>query len=334
MKRAKKALPVIICAALIAGAGITAGLVFAVSRNAGEELFWYVSPEIQRAWTDVMAENPMGGTNTIRAYLQDEGISGEFPGFIITYDRAAAARMISGEEGGGEGGPVMIYQNLSVTQDYNGAVPLAVDPWMVFREYVNPALTWSLAASGAGGALLIPGFDGEYVSAWLAQLLQEEPGVFPQDEAVWDAAREVFFLNPGFQRGAVSYNWNDVWILFQKTNPAWIYAPLSRIRGLPRTETAGLEASRFPSRPDWRNYGIQAKILWAVPSGKDPDSKKLSAAFAAAEDWLKDARVQTKLAEVLLCAPAVNSGLPFNAISQSAQFAWLNSSFVWQAPKR
>jgi hypothetical protein len=222
--------------------------------------------------------------------------------------------------------PLILYPRLALTREHDGALLLALDPWMMFRDFKDPAVSRSRVDSPGGGEgiLILPGRDQDARRAWAAQLLQRQSGVFPDDPAAWQAVTEgLFFDNSRFQPGAETYGWLDAMPLLYRSSPAWIYAPLSRIRQQPPLESAGLASDRYPDAEDWHEFGIQAAMLWAVPFGGAQD--KL-------EDlrlWLADPQTQTVIANTLDWIPAHPEGAPYNAISRSARLAYLSSSFIW-----
>jgi hypothetical protein len=162
--------------------------------------------------------------------------------------------------------------------------------------------------------------------AWLAQLLQKEPAVWSEGRAYWAEEGNALFRRGLFQRGALTYNWNNSWEIFLKNKPAWIYAPVSMALGLSAFQSAGLTASRFPEPSSWNSYGLQAELLWAIPFAtiKDQDAK-----LAELKTWLQRGEIQTALANTLHWIPAAPDGLPYNALAQSAQSIWRRSSFIW-----
>jgi hypothetical protein len=221
-----------------------------------------------------------------------------------------------------------LYQGLASSRKYQGALVLALDPWMMFKDFKDPAVSRSrVDASGGGeGILIVPGRDADSRWAWAAQLLQSRSGVFPRDQAVWQSAVEgMFWNNARFQSGAETYGWIDAMPLLYRSSPAWIYAPLSRIRSQPYQDTSGLEANRYPEPDDWHEFGIQAAMLWAIPFGRGRNLEKLGDIQA----WLAAPETQTVIANALGWIPAHPAGIPYNAISRSSRLAYLSSSFVW-----
>jgi hypothetical protein len=106
---------------------------------------------------------------------------------------------------------------------------------------------------------------------------------------------------------------------------AWVYAPLSAIRRYPNPQKAILEATAFPEPAENNHYSLQAKLLWALPSGSDRDKEKLATTLA----WLREPETQTVIADVLEWIPADPYGKPYDPISLSSHRNWLTASFVY-----
>jgi hypothetical protein len=224
---------------------------------------------------------------------------------------------------------VTVYRGLVSAGKYGEALPLAVDPWLVFRKFTVSSLNWTSVENGAGtaGRIFLAGNDPSAVRAWTAQLLQEAPGVFPQDRELWSQTGEQLLLGRRFQNGARTYTWEELWPhLLADDETVWVYAPLSRLRKLPLHETNILEADIFPSRPGWNEFGIQAEILWAAPFGDAKNQKKLQ----ATEEWLRSADMQSLAADTLGWISAHPRSPPYNPISGNARRAWLTASYVWE----
>ncbi len=256
---------------------------------------------------------------------REEAPPGGLYGYRISADRGWGTPPVA--EGGRAGLVPAAYRDLSRTLEADGALPLAVDPWMVFRRHAEPRLTRKRLEAGGPGVLLLPGGDPAAVWAWTAQDLQVKPGVFPQDPDLW---RERFGRLPRdgrFQPGALTFTWEDVWPGLLGPEAAWVYAPLSRVQALPGSRTSLLGADPFPEREGWNEYGIQARVLWAVPFGKAAGGRSSEAAAG----WLRKPETQAFLAAALLWAPAERSARPVNPLAASAQKAWIESSFVWEA---
>jgi hypothetical protein len=242
-------------------------------------------------------------------------------------EKTGLAAVLPAEKPAGEPGPV-VYPWLSRNLEWQGALTVAVNPWLVFKKHQVPGLSRLRVDSleGGEGLLIIPGGEAEAVNAWLGQLLQQESGVFPRDLDIWREAEETLFRGRRFQAGAPGYHWLDVWPLLLREEHAWVYAPISRVRGLSTYRMGLLEASRFPEREGWNQFGVQADVLWALPFGTEKQRKKLAAAVA----WIKNPRNQTEIANDINWVPAHPAGIPYNPLTWEAQIAWLRSSFIWQ----
>jgi hypothetical protein len=314
----------ILVAGLAAALVLAGGLVcaFIVLKDKPAPL-WLVEEGLAEQWEAVLGSAPESpGFTALEIYR------GNLPknryGYIIT-------TALPPKEAG-ETGMVRVYPNLAETRRQGDALVLALDPWLVFSEFTDPALSRSRVEEGGdrSGLLAAPGGDSRARFAWLSQLLQNEPGVFPPGEEYWETQGNTLFHGGFFQHGAATYNWDNTWELFLREKPAWIYAPLSSARSLLSYQSAGLVAARFPENRQWNRYGIQAEILWAIPFG----GEQYTAFLEAAETWLESGAVQTLIANTLKWIPSVPGGRPYNTLSRSAQLAWLNSSFVWQPSKR
>jgi hypothetical protein len=299
------------------GVVIAGAAVFFLTRS---RAVWLVDSAYLEQWERVLeAANAPQRIRVVRA-----GEDGGFPknryGFSITTRGSL--------EQAEDGPPLVMYRGLPSEGEYRGALVLALDPWMMFRDFKEPAISRSRAVSPAGGegTLVIPGRDMDSRWAWAAQLLQQQPGTFSDDRELWEATAEGLFRNTRFQQGADTYGWIDALPLFYRSSPGWIYAPVSRIRLQPPQDTSGLEANRFPEREDWHEFGIQADILWAVPFGGEKNTAKL----LTTKTWLLDPKTQTVIADTLNWIPAHREGTPYNAVSRAARHAWLSSSFIWQ----
>ncbi|MDR1239912.1 MAG: hypothetical protein LBK27_07350 [Treponema sp.] len=289
---------------------------------------WVVEESLSADWGRVLREASPAPPFTRVAALSPEGaFSPKGRGFLIT----ARRDRISGDKTGtadapGETGPVAVYPWLSQTRQWRDALALAADPWMIFRKLGDPLPDRRRVEAPGSGVLICPGGEAPAVFAWISQLVQDSPGAFPGEIQRWQIEEENLFQGRRFQNGARNYTWVDVWPLLFRDNTAWVYAPLSLIRELPPYRMGLLEASRFPEKTGWNEYGVQADILWALPFGWKPDHKDLE----AASEWLKDPAIQTLIANRINWVPAHPLGSPYNTVSWEAQMAWINSSFVWQ----
>jgi hypothetical protein len=292
---------------------------------------WLVDEAYREQWERILDTAP----RRIRVMTAPEDggrrVPGNRYGFIIS-SRGPLERAAPASEAEGDGGfalkSLALYEGLSGSQEYQGAMVLALDPWMMFRDFKDPAVSRDRvdAAGGGEGTLITPGRDWDARWAWAAQLLQRQSGVFPQDQALWQAAVEGMFRNNArFQSGAETYGWMDAMPLLYRSSPAWVYAPLSRIRSQSYQDTGGLEANRYPEPGDWREFGIQAAMLWAIPFGAEKNTKKLG----DVQTWLTAPATQTAIANALGWIPAHPAGTPYDSISRSARLAYLSSSFIW-----
>ena len=284
------------------------------------KLLWYVDEEYTAAWNRVLnaGRPPFSRHQVVSRPANALFPAGRF-GFIVTRCGPAGERA--------EGAPVALYRDLARTRVYQDWHVLALDPWMVFRKHQDPEPGRSfLDLSNGRGSLLLAGLDEEAVRAWLFQLLQESPGVFPQDEDSWQRKSEGLAREYPFQNGAFSYSWVQTWPLLFRSEAACLYAPLSQARSLPPFRIGLLDATRFPEPAGWDRYGMQAEILWAKIQGDAKQREKI----AGVERWLRDAATQTVIANIFEWIPAHPSGIPFNTVSWESQMAWLRSSYIWQ----
>jgi hypothetical protein len=287
---------------------------------------WLVDDRYREQWERVLdTANP---PRRIRV-VTDTGrpFPGNRYGFIISA-RGPLERAAVGETEGEDPSfrRLVIYPALSASREQGGALLLALDPWMMFRDFKDPAVSRDRIDGGAGeGLIILPGRDLDSRWAWAAQLLQTRTGVFPEDPETWRTLMDTMFWERRFQGGADTYGWMDALPLLYRSSPAWVYAPLSRIRLQPSLETSGLEANRYPEPEDWHEFGLQAAMLWAIPLGRERNREKLS----SLQEWLADPQTQTVIADTLGWIPAHPGGRPYNAVSRSARLAYLSSSFIW-----
>jgi len=284
------------------------------------KLLWYVDEGYTAAWNRIIRERtpPFMRSEVVARENDAPFPKGRF-GFIITRSGPEGERITDA--------PVILYRGLSRTREYDDWMVLALDPWMVFRKHQDPEPGRSfLEAGNERGSILLPGNDQVAVQAWLCQLLQEEPGVFVQGNRLWQEKGQALVREYPFQNGAFTYSWIQVWPLLFRGGTTSVYAPLSQARALPPYRAGLLDATRFPEPEDWNRYGLQADILWAKKYGDDKHHKKLD----ATEQWLKDPKVQTYIANAIEWIPAHPSGIPYNTVSWETQMAWLRSSFIWQ----
>jgi hypothetical protein len=308
--------------------------VFAVNLNRSRPA-WYVEPGLERQWGELLERASAPPPFTLRnLYDPAAGLKKGRYGVIIATTFPEEGGPSSEEEP--RDAPIRLFPGLYRDRgDYQGAIPLALNPWLVFRKTTDPPLALDRALSGrdGDGFLILPGAEDEAVLAWTAQLLQSSPGAFPMERQVWeDTAQRLIYANSGFQAGAPTYTWLDGWIRLLQNETAWLYAPLSRARGLDPYDVGRLSATIFPIPGDWNTYGLQAEVLWAVPrAGENRDQAAL---LEEAGAWLSAVETQTLIADLLGWIPAQPGGTPYDTLARQAQVAWFSSGFVWQiSPK-
>ena len=285
---------------------------------------WIVEDSYVDVWEKVLTDlpSPLKGAKIIpQSTLKGKPPASRYGYFISSVQQpqvSAAAQDI-----------VRVYRGLAGSQQIENVFPLAVDPWLVFRKYTSAPLTREEAEHGPaeGGRILTAGADQAANQAWIAQFLQEAPGVFSSDGELWERTGARLFLERRFQSGAMTYSWNELWPhLLADNETVWIYAPLSRIRRLPLYESNSLAADIFPGRPGWNDFGLQAEIIWAIPYGSEKNQEKLEAAGT----WLHSAEVQSLLADTLGWLAAHPEAPPYNPVSLSARTYWFTASYVWE----
>jgi len=273
---------------------------------------WYVEKGLENVWAQVLqtTENPPENFTSILVW--DGSDIPSKAGIII------ATRPWQTEQ------KVSVYPHLSRELEHQGAIVLALDPWMVFRKHINPVLTSERLLDEEGsGLLLIAGRDSSAVRAWTSRFFQEEYDAFPSDEDVWLEREQKLFNENLFLPGARSYDWESVLFKLMGNEPAWLYAPLSKIRGYSDPRKAILEAVAFPQSGN--QHSLQATLLWALPVGSAKEIKKISQAI----DWLKNPNTQTFIADTLEWIPADPYGNPYDPVSLSSHRLWLTSELVY-----
>jgi hypothetical protein len=294
---------------------------------------WLVEIGLEDQWEELLEHAPTPPPFIRwRPYDPAAGVKKGQHGIIITRDfpdGAADSGFPPSPEDPWEP-PLRIYPGLYQDRsDYRGAIPLALDPWLVLRKTTDPPLRLErvLNPRGGEGALILPGAEPEAALAWTIQLLQSSPGSFPLERRAWeDAERLLAYGNNRFQQGALSYTWFDAWIKLLQNGPAWLYAPLSKTRGLAAYDAGRLDAAIFPIPADWNSYGLQAEILWAIPEAFEDQAALLE----EAKLWLSSAETQAVIAELLGWIPAQSGATPHDTLARQAQLAWFSSSFIWQ----
>jgi hypothetical protein len=226
---------------------------------------------------------------------------------------------------------VQVYYALSFDLEYKGALTLALDPWMVFQKHTDSSLILDRVHNpdGGSGLLLLPGGEAEARKAWTARFLQNGAGTFSDDPALWLETERNLFNGDRFPEDTGAANWPDVLDILLSGEPAWLYAPLSVIRGYSAEGRASiLEAVVFPENSPGAQNSLQAKLLWAIPGGTD----KQKETFEETITWLKDPEVQTVIADELHWIPAVPYGQPYNPVSMTSYLAWLTTAYIYEAP--
>jgi hypothetical protein len=317
-------------AAVILAAAVLAGLIIAVLFQ--PKPVWYVEAPLANTWARVLRQGSAPFTKII-AYRPNEGIPRKGLGYCISNADIQTILGRKNETTGetGTGGntdlpeQLIIYKQLSDNREYQGALLLALDPWMVFFKHTSYPLSRVRVEGRGEGILILPGAESDATRAWASQLLQQSPGVYSGRESLRDMER---FLadDPRFQPGSEKSGWSEALSLLMREERSWLYAPLSRIMELPSYRTGQLKAHYFPGHSSWNNFGLQADLVWAIPFGKKGRQKKLD----AAETWLRDPKTQTLIANELHWIPADPQGNPYNTLCRDAQLAWLSSSYIWQ----
>jgi len=282
---------------------------------------WIIEDRYVKAWEKVIAASPspLPKAKVIPVSAAESRLSRSWYGYRI--DSSQEPQTAADE------GLIHVYRRFR-SENHGDAVPLAVDPWLVFRKFTSPPLSREEAENGTGDKdlVLLAGGDRAAVLAWAAQLVQESPGVFSRDEEMWEQTEARLLRGNFFQHGAMTYGWNELWPrLLGGQEDVRVYAPLSRIRQLPLHQTNILEADVFPGKRGWNEFGIQTDILWAVPYGSWKNREKLK----PVEVWLRSAPLQTLLADTLGWLSAHPDSPPYNPVTGSARIYYLTASYMW-----
>jgi len=287
-------------------------IAIAVFREKKQVNIWYVEQGLENIWQRILREIKPPDTFVETRVWDGVEIPSE-PGILI------ATKPWKTE------GKIYVYPRLSWELEHEGAITLALDPWMVFRKHINPPLTYNRTFSEAGGSglLLIPGRDNQAVMAWISRFIQEEPGRFPADDRVWQELEFNLFNGSRFPPGARGYDWQTVLFRLMGNEPAWLYAPLSTIRRHRDPRKSILEATPFPENSN--QTSLQAEILWALPTGTDNNKEKLAKTIA----WLKSPSTQTVIANNFEWIPADPYGEPYDPVSLSSHRVWLTAAWVY-----
>jgi len=285
---------------------------------------WIIEDRYVKTWEKMLAASPspmpMLKAKIIPASTVEAGMPRSWYGYKIdsTYEPPTAVE---------SEGFVRVYRGFR--EPGGDALPLAYDPWLVFRKFTSPLITREEAENGSKGKdrVLLAGGDRAAVLAWISQLVQEPSGVFSPDETLWEQTETKLLRGDFFQHGAMTYGWNELWPrLLGGNEDVNVYAPLSRIRQQPTHLTNVLEADIFPRQRDWREFGFQTDILWAIPFGDWKNRQKLK----PVDEWLRDVEFQTQLADILGWLSAHPDSPPYNPVSHSARIYYLTASYIWQ----
>ena len=283
-------------------------------------LVWIVEDQFVEAWEQVLPSSPFRKTKVVPLSAAEPNLPRRWYGYQI----GSRQRPSAPDE---DESPIRVYRDLSRQGRYEEALSLAIDPWLLFRKAATSPLNREMAERGPAGSgrIYMAGSDPSAVWAWTAQLLQETPGVFSENEDRWNRIGERLFIGRNFQAGAKTCKWEEIWPhLLADDETVWVYSPLSRIQRLSSDEIGKLAADAYPTRPGWNEFGLQAEILWAIPYG---NPKKLT----SIETWLHSAPPQTQIANALGWLAVNQSAAPSNPVSENAQKAWVAASYVWEA---
>jgi len=262
-----------------------------------QSAIWYVEKGLKDHWARTLREaEPPEIFREIRVW--DGDTIPEGPGILITTNLRQIRENVT------------VYYRLSYDLQYEEAMVLAVDPWMVFRKHTDPELTADriFSETGGNGVLLIPGKDPAAVQAWTARLKDNEP-----------------FDTNIFPEGAQTYNWQDVFYRLMGSETAWVYAPLSAIRRYPNFRKSILVAAPFPEQGT-NVRSLQATLLWAIPLGSPEEQEKMGKTIA----WLKKPETQTVIADNLDWIPADPYGKPYDPVSLTSHRNWLTAEYIYE----
>jgi len=288
---------------------------------------WIIEDQYVKAWEKVLAVSPslLPKAKIIPLSTAESHVRRSWYGYRIDSSREPPSEEL--QTAVADQGSIRVYRGLR-SGTSSEILPLAYDPWLVFRKFTSPPLTRDEAENGSGGndLILLAGGDRAAVLAWIAQLVQESPGVFSTDETLWEKTETRLLRGNFFQRGAMTYGWNELWPrLLEGGEDVRMYAPLSRIRQLPLHQTNILEADVFPGKRGWNEFGFQTDILWAVPYGNWKNREKLK----PVDTWLRSAQLQTLLADTLGWLSAHPESPPYNPVTGSARIYYLTASYMW-----
>ena len=319
---------VIIGAAAVCALLLIAGIAIFGKKQAN---IWYIDQNLENSWTRILRN--LRETEVPNKFVQikvwDEAEIPAEAGILITTNPRKTEEIVS------------VYPRLSWELEHEGAIVVALDPWMVFRKHTNPPLTVSRVFSetgGSGGAnatggantagmLLIPGREISAVRAWTSRFIMEEPGKFPSEYAIWQEWERELFAANRFLPGATGHDWHYAFFRLMGNDIVWVYAPLSQIRRYRDPNKSILEATPFPETGS--ESSLQATILWALPTGTEKNKKNLAKTI----DWLKNPQTQTIIADALEWIPADPYGTPYDPVSFTTQRVWLTAQWVYTVNK-
>ena len=305
--------------ALAAAAALFIAVVFAFRPKP----VWYVDDALANAWARVLKQSAPPFTR-IMPWNPASGIPRGI-GVCVTSEDIPGINIPPNEST-----QFPVRRNL-LTQNgkRSEVILLALDPWMVFYKHSDPPPGRVRAEAPGYGTMILAGAEQSAIRAWAAQLLQQSPGLFPADQALWEKTKASLVEDHRFQRNAGVYSWAKAVSLLMKEGDAWLYAPLSRIMELPSHQSGLLSARVFPVHSNWTEFGVQASLLWAIPAGPPWMRNSLDQARA----WLNDSRTQSLVANEFRWLPAQPDSSPYNPLVRDAQLAWLSSSFLWGSGK-
>jgi len=302
----------IICA--VFAAAVILAVIIPVSAKQ-KPVIWYVDEALEKNWGQILADyNPPSQANIVQVW---DGITlPQEEGMVISFKPWVETQEI-----------VKVFHRLSWELEHDGAHVLAVDPWMIFNKHTNPPITYErISGSGGRGVILIPGRDIEAVRAWSSRFIQEKPGSFPQGNGIWKTWESKIFDTGLFSPGMRGYDWNAVFFRLMGADQAWLYAPISKIRGYRDPRKSILEASPFPQQGGIE-ASMLAKILWALPvkSASGKTQKTINNVLT----WLKSPEIQTVIADSMDMIPADPYGTPYDPVSLTTHRLWLTTVWIY-----
>ena len=285
-----------------------------VSGGKKQSFIWYVDSGLEETWARIISDLQIPDTFKKIQVWDTEALPAE-PGILIS-----VKPWITDEK-------VKVFHRLSWDLEYEGAITLALDPWMIFSKHINPQLSYNRVYSNAGGGvLLIPGRDIRAVNAWTSRFIQRTPGSFPAGDQIWrDWENQLYELDL-FPSNMHGYDWYAVLFRLMSDEIAWVYAPLSEIRRLDNPLKSILEAYQFPESGGGES-SLLVEVLWALPVNTEKIKNTEDFEYTAA--LLKTPQVQTVIADSLDWIPADPYGTPFDPVSFSSQRNWLTVPWIY-----